>query len=261
MTKRLAGITLIGLITCGIVHVATAQPKTQPEAVLEPGAAAASAKTPDEPETAATELDSFNKRLSYAIGVNIGQNLKNDGLDVNPSLVSRGIEDALTGGKRLLTEEQLRATMQAFQEQMASKQAEQRKDIGSRNIEAARAFLEKNKNRKGIITQPSGLQYEVLRKSAGNSPKAGDAVTVHYRGTLLDGTQFDSSYDRNQPATFKLNQVIPGWSEGVQLMQEGSQYRFYVPPALGYGERGTPGGPIPPNAALIFEVELIKVGE
>ena len=127
------------------------------------------------------------------------------------------------------------------------------------DLEKGEAFLKENAKKEGVKTTASGLQYKVLKEGEGKSPAAADTVVVHYKGTLIDGKEFDSSYKGNKPAEFPLNRVIPGWTEGVQLMKEGAKYQFTVPPKLGYGERGTPGGPIPPNATLIFEVELIKV--
>jgi FKBP-type peptidyl-prolyl cis-trans isomerase len=154
----------------------------------------------------------------------------------------------------------MQTAMQSFQQQVAQQQEAKQKVAGEKNKTEGEAFLAKNKARKEVKTTASGLQYEVLTEGTGANPKATDTVTVNYKGTLMDGTTFDSSYDRGQPATFVLNQVIPGWTEGVQLMKVGSKYKFYIPSALGYGERGA-GGVIGPNAPLVFEVELVSIGQ
>lgn len=172
----------------------------------------------------------------------------------------RGVKDALAGATPALTDEEIQAAMQALQQEVMVKQQEKQKMLGEKNQKEGEDFLAKNKARPGVVTTPSGLQYEVLAPGAGESPKATDKVTVHYKGTLIDGTPFDSSYDRGEPATFVLNQVIAGWTEGVGLMKPGAKYKLYIPPALGYGDRGA-GPTIGPNSVLVFEVELISVGE
>ncbi|HEY0511609.1 MAG TPA: FKBP-type peptidyl-prolyl cis-trans isomerase [Thermoanaerobaculia bacterium] len=202
---------------------------------------------------------SLEDKASYVIGYNLGRSLKQNEIKANTDLLTRGLHDAMTGGKAMLTDEEMQATMQAFQQQVMAQQETKQKVIGEKNKTEGEAFLAKNKARKEVKTTASGLQYEVLKEGAGPTPKATDTVTVNYKGTLMDGTTFDSSYDRGQPATFVLNQVIPGWTEGVQLMKVGSKYKFYLPSALGYGERGA-GGVIGPNAPLVFEVELVSIG-
>ena len=184
--------------------------------------------------------------------------LTND-IKANTDLLIKGLRDGLAG-QQLLTDEEMQATMQAFQQQVQAQQEAKQKEIGEKNKMEGEAFLTKNKARQGVKATASGLQYEVLTEGTGPQPKATDTVTVNYKGTLMDGTVFDSSYDRGQPATFVLNQVIPGWTEGVQLMKVGSKYKFYIPAALGYGERGA-GGVIGPNAPLVFEVELLSIGQ
>jgi FKBP-type peptidyl-prolyl cis-trans isomerase len=154
----------------------------------------------------------------------------------------------------------MQATMQTFQQQVVAAQQAKQKVVGEKNKTEGETFLAKNKTRAGVKTTASGLQYEVEKEGTGPNPKATDTVTVNYKGTLMDGTTFDSSYDRGQPATFVLNQVIPGWTEGVQLMKPGGKYKFYIPSSLGYGEQGA-GGVIGPNAPLVFEVELVSIGK
>jgi FKBP-type peptidyl-prolyl cis-trans isomerase len=203
---------------------------------------------------------SVEDRASYVIGYNLGRSLKQNEIQANTDLLTQGLRDALSGAKGMLTDEEMQATMQEFQQKVMAAQEAKQKVLGEKNKTEGEAFLAKNKTRAGVKTTASGLQYEVLKEGTGPTPKPTDTVTVNYVGTLMDGTKFDSSYDRNQPATFVLNQVIPGWTEGVQLMKVGSKYKFYIPAALGYGERGA-GGVIGPNAPLVFEVELVSIGQ
>lgn len=203
--------------------------------------------------------ESLTDRASYIIGFNIGKTFKTNDLQANPDLVLKGLRDGLAGEAGLLTSEEMQSTMQALQQQVQTAQAAKQKVLGEKNKTEGAAFLEKNKARAGVKTTASGLQYEVLKEGTGPNPKATDTVTVNYKGTLMDGTTFDSSYDRGQPATFVLNQVIPGWTEGVQLMKPGAKYKFYIPSNLAYGEQAPPQ--IGPNAPLIFEVELLSIGE
>ena len=203
---------------------------------------------------------SVEDRASYVIGYNLGRSLKQNEVNANTDLLTQGLRDAISGAKGMLTDEEMQATMQEFQQKVMAQQEAKQKVLGEKNKAEGEAFLAKNKARAGVKTTASGLQYEVLKEGTGPTPKATDTVTVNYVGTLVDGTKFDSSYDRKQPATFVLNQVIPGWTEGVQLMKVGSKYKFYLPAALGYGEKGA-GGVIGPNAPLVFEVELVSIGQ
>jgi FKBP-type peptidyl-prolyl cis-trans isomerase len=206
-------------------------------------------------------LKSQKDKVSYSIGVDIGSTLKNQSLDVDPAILARGIRDSMSGQKQLMTDQEIRDTIAAFQKEMMAKQQEQTKQMGEKNKKQGEAFLAENKKKEGVKTLPSGLQYKVITAGKGKKPKATDTVTTHYRGTLIDGTEFDSSISRGKPASFPVNGVIPGWTEALQLMEEGAKWQLFIPSNLAYGDRGTPGGPIGPNATLIFDIELISVQE
>lgn len=208
------------------------------------------------PATASATLKTSVDSVSYSIGMQIAQQIKSGPLEVNAEALAAGIADAIKGTPQL-TEDQMKQILMAIQTKMAGEQQAAQQKAGEVNKKAGEEFLAKNKTKEGVRTTPSGLQYEVLTEGTGPSPKATDQVTVHYKGTLLDGKVFDSSYDRGEPAKFGLNQVIPGWTEGLQLMKEGGKYRFYIPAELAYGPGGS--GPIGPNSTLIFDVELLKV--
>jgi FKBP-type peptidyl-prolyl cis-trans isomerase FklB len=203
-------------------------------------------------------LKSPKEKLSYSIGVDIGNTLKRQQIDADAALLGQGIKDAMSGGKLLLSEQEIRDTMQNFQKDMVAKQTERMKKLAEENKKAGDAFLAENKKKAGVVTLPSGLQYKVIKDGAGKSPKPSDTVTVNYRGTLLDGSEFDSSYKRGEPATFQVNGVIAGWTEALQKMKPGAKWQLFIPSNLAYGERGA-GGMIGPNATLTFEVELISV--
>ncbi|MEE0985666.1 MAG: FKBP-type peptidyl-prolyl cis-trans isomerase [Bacteroidaceae bacterium] len=192
------------------------------------------------------------EKISYALGLGIGQQLKSmniENFDIKE--FSRSIEDVMAGRDTDMTAREAQVMLSEYFQKKEKEQAEE-------NITKGKAYLEENGKREGVVTTTSGLQYEVLTEGTGKSPKATDKVRCHYEGRLTDGTIFDSSYQRGEPADFGLNQVIAGWTEGVQLMKEGAKYRFHIPYLLGYGERGA-GASIPPYATLVFDVELIKV--
>jgi FKBP-type peptidyl-prolyl cis-trans isomerase FklB len=201
-------------------------------------------------------LKNQKEKTSYIIGMDIGNNLKKQSIDVDPNILAKGVKDALAGGKPLLTEQEIRETMTAFQKEMMAKQ----EVVAKKNKEQGDAFLAENKKKEGVKTLPSGLQYKVIKAGTGKKPKLSETVMAHYRGTLIDGTEFDSSYKRGQPATFQVSGVIPGWTEALQLMEEGAKWRLFIPSNLAYGERGA-GGVIGPNATLVFEIELISIQE
>jgi len=205
-------------------------------------------------------LKNQKDKVSYIIGIDIGKNLKNQSIDIDPDILARGIKDVISGKKPLMTEQEVQETTAAFQKEMTAKQSEVVKKVGEKNKKEGEAFLAENKKREGVKTLASGLQYKVIKAGTGKKPKLTDTVVTQYRGTLIDGTEFDSSYRRGKPATFPVNGVIPGWVEALQLMEEGSKWQLFIPPNLAYGERGA-GRDIPPNSTLIFEIELISIQE
>ena len=202
-------------------------------------------------------LESEDAKVNYSVGYQIGGDLKRQGIPLDPDALLAGIRDANAGGEAKLSEEERRASLTALQTRMRAAEEVSREAEAAKNLAAANAFLEANRAKEGVTTLPSGLQYKVLTEGTGPKPATTDTVTVHYRGTLIDGTEFDSSYSRNEPATFPLNRVIKGWTEGLQLMSEGAKWELYIPPDLGYGPQGA-GARIPPQSALVFEVELLK---
>jgi FKBP-type peptidyl-prolyl cis-trans isomerase len=204
------------------------------------------------------QLTTFEERSSYAIGQNVGGSLKATNMTIDIAAFVQGVRDTLDGKKPLLTAEETMAVMQEFSQKARDAETAKRAEQSTKNLDEGAAFLETNKARTGVVTTASGLQYEVITQGTGPKPKATDRVSVHYRGTLIDGTEFDSSYTRGQPATFQLDAVIPGWTEALQLMPVGSKYKVFLPSTLAYGERGA-GAQIGPNAALIFEVELLSI--
>jgi FKBP-type peptidyl-prolyl cis-trans isomerase FklB len=204
------------------------------------------------------ELKTDKDKLSYSMGVATGTQMKRQSVDVDVDMFSKGLRDAVSGGKLQMTEQQIQDTLMKFQQEMTAKQAEKTKQLAEINKKEGDAFLAENKSKEGVKTLPSGLQYKILTEGKGKSPKETDTVTTHYRGTLIDGTEFDSSVKRGQPATFPVKGVIKGWTEALQLMKEGSKWQLFIPSDLAYGERGA-GQQIGPNAALIFEVELLSI--
>ncbi len=205
-----------------------------------------------------TVLKTEKDKISYGIGMDIGKNMKEQSIDIDPDILARGIKDTFLGGELLLSEEELRTTMEDFRNKMMAKQQTQMKALAEKNKKEGEAFLSENKKKKGVVSLPSGLQYKVIKAGEGDTPKSTDKVTVHYRGTLIDGTEFDSSYSRGKPASFRVDGVITGWTEALQLMNAGSKWQLFIPSNLAYGERGTRGR-IGPNAALIFDIELISI--
>jgi FKBP-type peptidyl-prolyl cis-trans isomerase FklB len=205
-----------------------------------------------------TGLKDQKDKVSYAIGLDIGTTMKRQMIDVNDELLNAGIKDGLSGAKPRMTDEEVKEVMSTFQKDMMAKQAAARKAAGEKNAAEGKKFLDENKTKDGVKTTASGLQYKVLKEGTGTPPKATDTVKVNYRGTTIDGKEFDSSYKRGEPATFPVDRVIKGWTEGLQLMKPGSKYQFFVPPDLAYGERGA-GADIGPNSTLLFEIELLEV--
>lgn len=205
-------------------------------------------------------LKNQKDKVSYIIGMEIGKNFKDQSIDVEPGILLKGIKDGFSGGKALLTEQEINEMTLTFQKEVMAKREEIAKRLGEKNKKEGEDFLAENKKKEGVITLPSGLQYKVIKSGSGNKPKLTDTVTAHYRGTLIDGTEFDSSYRRGQTVSFPVSGVIPGWIEALQLMEEGANWQVFIPPNLAYGERGA-GRDIGPNATLIFEIELISIQE
>lgn len=208
----------------------------------------------------AGELETPTERLSYTIGMDIGQSLADQDMELDLEILIEAIRASYEGEETRLTVEEAMAERDAFIQRRQRELESQHERDAIRNLEEGRAFLEQNREREGVHETGSGLQYRVIEEGAGTSPSAEDRVTVHYRGKLINGVEFDSSYERGEPATFALNQVIPGWTEGLQLMRQGAKYELFIPSDLAYGEQGRPG-PIGPNSTLIFEVELIDIAD
>lgn len=202
----------------------------------------------------AADVKSEKGKFSYAVGFQIGQSLKRDQLDVDIKTLNDAIADVLGDKKIQLTAPEMQAAIQAFQQ----KAVEQRNAAADKNKKDGEKYLADNKKKKGVKETKSGLQYKIIKAGSGKSPNEKDTVVVNYRGTLTDGTEFDSSYKRGQPATFQVGQVIKGWQEAIQLMKTGAKWEVYIPSDLGYGPNGA-GGKIGPNAALVFEVELLEI--
>jgi FKBP-type peptidyl-prolyl cis-trans isomerase FklB len=205
-----------------------------------------------------TELKNEKDKVSYSIGLDIGTTFKKQEMDIDPATLLKGLQDGVAGAKPLLTEDQVKETMTSYSKSMMEKQAAVAKENSGKNQAAGEKFLSENKSKDGVKTTASGLQYKVLKEGNGPSPKETDNVETHYRGTLLNGKEFDSSYKRNEPASFPVNRVIKGWTEALQMMKVGSKYELWSPPNLAYGERGA-GQDIGPNETLHFEVELLGI--
>jgi FKBP-type peptidyl-prolyl cis-trans isomerase len=238
-----------------------------PAATTPPAAPAAKAATATKPKTATAAktatpltLKTEKEKFSYALGMNIGTGMKRQSVAVDPAILARGLKDSLAGGKTLMTEDEARATLKQMQDEMRQKQQAKAQEEGAANKKVGDAFLAANKSKEGVVTLPSGLQYKILKEGTGPKPASSDSVVCNYKGTLIDGKEFDSSYKRGQPATFPVTGVIKGWTEALQLMPVGSKWQLFVPSDLAYGERGA-GADIGPGATLIFEVELMSIAD
>lgn len=206
----------------------------------------------------APSLTSELDKLSYSIGIDIGKNFKRQGIEVNSEVMAKGMQDGMSGDKSLLTDQQMKDVLNNFQKQLMAKRTAELNQKAEKNKEKGEAFLKENKKKEGVVALPSGLQYKIVTAGTGDKPSKKDTVTVEYTGKLLDGQVFDSTEKTGKPATFKLSQVIPGWTEALQLMPAGSTWEIYVPADLAYGSRSV-GGPIGPNETLIFNIHLMSV--
>jgi FKBP-type peptidyl-prolyl cis-trans isomerase FklB len=213
------------------------------------------ARTAAAPVVLKTDKD----KQSYAMGMNLGTGLHRNGMTLDPALVARGLKDAQSGGKTAMTDDEVRTTMGQLQNEIKQKMQAKAQELGEKNKKEGEEFLAANKTKDGVVTLPSGLQYKVLTEGTGPKPTSSDTVTCNYRGTLINGTEFDSSYKRNEPASFPVTGVIKGWTEALQLMPVGSKWQLFIPSDMAYGDSGRPG--IEPGSTLVFEVELLSIGE
>ncbi len=204
------------------------------------------------------KLKTTKEKLGYSVGYVTGMNMKQDGLDISAEQLSRGIRDGYLGKKGAMTEDEIKGALDEYQKVLAAKQAEAMKQLAEKNKKDGTAYLAENRKKEGVVTTSSGLQYKVVSPGTGKQPKETDTVKVHYRGTTLDGTEFDSSIRRGEPATFPVNGVIAGWKEVLQLMKEGAKWQVVIPSEIAYGERGA-AQIIGPNQVLLFDVELIQI--
>jgi len=258
-----AGMMLLGNAPAQQAPAATAAQPTQPAKTAAPAKTATTAKKAPTTTKTATPLTlkTQKEKASYSLGQNIGRDLRRKGLttSVDPALTARGLKDFLAGSKALLTDDEQKAALQQLVTEVMGKQQAQAREAGAPARKEGDAFLTANKSKEGVVTLPSGLQYKILTAGTGPKPTASDTVTCDYRGTLLNGKEFDSSYKRGHPESFQVGRVIPGWTEALQLMPVGSKWQLFIPSDLAYGDRGN--GDIGPGETLIFEVELHSIGE
>jgi FKBP-type peptidyl-prolyl cis-trans isomerase FklB len=278
MRKLLAITSLNTFILCGTVFAqqsgTNSAQQTPPATTQKAPAGTAATGTTKSPATASqakspsaasgaarsgtTALTTKKAKRSYAIGANMGLGLKQQPIDVDPAIVAQGLKDALSGGKLAMTNEEASAVLKELQADLQSKQEASMAQMSDTNKKEGAAFLAANKAKEGVVTTSSGLQYKVVKQGTGSKPAASDTVVCNYRGTLINGKEFDSSYKRGQPASFPVSGVIRGWTEALQLMPVGSKWELYVPSELAYGDRGA-GADIGPGSTLIFEVELLSI--
>jgi FKBP-type peptidyl-prolyl cis-trans isomerase FklB len=237
----------------------TTTPAPAPKAPAKKPATSSAAKAGTaKPATAAPVLSTPKEKISYAIGADLGNKLKSSSIDVDPTILTRALKDTLTGAKSAMTDEEIRATLSDLTKDLQAKQATLNKEKAEKNKKDGEAFLASNKTKEGVVALPSGLQYKIVKAGTGPKPTAADTVVCNYKGTLIDGKEFDSSYKRGQPATFPVGGVIKGWTEALQLMPVGSTWQLFIPSDLAYGDRQA-GPDITPGATLVFEVELVSI--
>ena len=255
----------ICVLAASVLSLGSGMAQQTPSTTTKPATTTKPPTTTSKPKTASSsatqqplKLTTQKEKLSYAIGMNIGQSMKKDALDIDPAILTRALKDALAGSKPQMTEEEAKAVITTFRNEMIAKKQAEEKKISDANKQAGEQFLATNKTREGVVTLPSGLQYKIIKQGDGPKPTATDTVETNYRGTLINGTEFDSSYKRGEPATFPVNQVIKGWTEALQLMPVGSKWQLFIPADLAYGPR-SPSPEIGPNSALIFDIELLAI--
>src|SRR5215468_70889 len=250
---------LAGSIVLSYGQASTAAPAAKP-AAKKPATAGAAKATGAKPAAAAAplSLNTKKEKVSYAIGADLGGKLKSSSIEVDPNILTRALKDSLTGAQSAMTEDEVRATLSDLTKDLQQKQAALNKEKADKNKKDGDAFLAANKTKEGVVALPSGLQYKILKAGTGPKPTAADTVVCNYKGTLIDGKEFDSSYKRGQPATFPVGGVIKGWTEALQLMPVGSKWQLFIPPDLAYGDRQA-GPDITPGSTLVFEVELMSI--
>ena len=262
-------ITAINILAAGVLLLGNGLAQDTPAATTPKASSStnssAKAQTPAAKRPATTAktappltLKTQKEKFSYALGMKMGANLHRQDVPVDPNILARGLKDGLAGSKTLLTDEEAQAAITAVQNDLRQKQQAKMQAEGAANKKEGDDFLSANKAKDGVVTLPSGLEYKILKEGSGPKPAASDSVVCNYRGTLINGTEFDSSYKRGQPATFPVTGVIKGWTEALQLMPVGSKWQLFIPADLAYGERG-PAPEIGPNATLVFEVELLSI--
>jgi len=266
MRKTILTVLMISASACLLSAAALAQTQQAPATTTQKLPAAQSqnppiAKTAPKTSTTATKpltLTTDRDKESYALGMNIAKGMKAQSVDIDPAIMARAMRDILSGAKPLLTDDEMTAELKQLQEQIRAKQETARKDLGDKNLKEGQAFLAANRTKEGVVALPDGLQYKVLKEGNGAVPKPSDAIVCQYRGTLIDGTEFDSSAKHGGAVTFPVDRIIKGWSEALQRMPVGSKWQLFVPPDLAYGDRGA-GQIIGPNAVLVFEIELMSI--
>ena len=254
---------LVGMLACSMIfsYGQTSTPAPASKPVTKKPATTGAAKTTGtgtKTAGAAPALSTKKDKVSYAIGADLGKKLKASSIEVDPAVLTRALKDTLTEGKPAMSDDEIRATLMDLSKDLQQKQAAVAKETGDKNRKAGDDFLAANKGKEGVVTLPSGLQYKILQAGSGPKPTAADTVVCNYKGTLIDGKEFDSSYKRGQPATFPVGGVIKGWTEALQLMPVGSKWQLFIPPDLAYGDKQA-GPDITPGSTLVFEVELVSI--
>jgi FKBP-type peptidyl-prolyl cis-trans isomerase FklB len=263
LTLALTQLAAVSLLAGSLFSQQTPAPATPPAAPATKAAQtpATKPKTATSAKTAApATLKTQKEKFSYALGMNIGASMKKQSVPIDPASLSRGLRDSFAGGKTLLTEDEAHTILKQAQDDMRQKQQAKMQVEGAANKKIGDDFLAANKGKEGVVTLPSGLQYKILKAGSGAKPTASDSVICNYKGTLIDGKEFDSSYKRGQPATFPVGGVIKGWTEALQLMPVGSKWQLFIPSDLAYGDRGA-GADIGPGSTLIFELDLISIAD
>jgi FKBP-type peptidyl-prolyl cis-trans isomerase FklB len=258
MQKSLSALPCLGLAVLFSAAAMAQQTSTPPSKPAAQAGSAPAASAPAAGTATSSPYTTDKEKASYAIGQNIGKSLQHDGLDVDPNVVSQGLKDAMSGVTSKISEADAQAAMSNLRNKVVAQRQSEQQKAGDSNKKAGDDFLAANKAKQGVVTLPDGMQYKILKEGTGPKPKASDSVVVNYRGTLIDGTEFDSSEKHGEPATLGVGQVIKGWTEALQLMPVGSKWQLYIPPDLAYGPNGA-GGVIGPNSTLIFDIELLSI--